>query len=368
MTLDLSTWVAAGTVLVYYLVVWYLVGRDPKRGIIVVQYDPPASLSPAMLRYVWKEGFDDRTFWAGLLSLVAKGFATLQTEGDATLVRLNHSPKHDAALSNEERFLLDRVLRPRGRKGISTDLLDEATATNAWTMASVLRRRAIGRWFIENRGTVVVGALLSVAPVYLSARLQSAQQLLPVFYALVLIVPAAFHSIVLVPHLRDLFRACKAPWRTLLRRGLWVAAGLLGSLAGVIVGSVLLGTTFGGLVLFVGLVMLGLNVVFVHLMKAPTLEGRKLLDKIEGFRKFLSSVERYPMDRPDPPSRTPGLYERYLPYAVALEVEQAWSDQFIGAETLYEWEPWLGDYYLGNWQGRPVGIKLPSHHHTARQG
>jgi uncharacterized membrane protein len=32
----------------------------------------------------------------------------------------------------------------------------------------------------------------------------------------------------------------------------------------------------------------------------------------------------------NPPEKTPELFERYLPYAFALDVEQAWSEQFSG--------------------------------------
>ena len=105
--------------------------------------------------------------------------------------------------------------------------------------------------------------------------------------------------------------------------------------------------------------MVGLDIAFLHLMRAPTAEGGKLLDDIEGFRQFLSSVEKSPMDRIDGPSRTPSLYERYLPCAVALEVEQAWSDKFLAmAESLPEWAFWEGNFCLGTWNGEPVGISL----------
>ncbi len=61
----------------------------------------------------------------------------------------------------------------------------------------------------------------------------------------------------------------------------------------------------------------------------PTKSGQELLDAIEGFREYLKSVERFPINRPDAPGVHAGLYEKYLPYAVALEVEQSWSDKFV---------------------------------------
>jgi len=57
----------------YYLSVWLLFRRVRGHRAVMPLYEAPRQLSPAMLRYIWKERFDDRTFWAGILSLVAKG-------------------------------------------------------------------------------------------------------------------------------------------------------------------------------------------------------------------------------------------------------------------------------------------------------
>ena len=70
------------------------------------------------------------------------------------------------------------------------------------------------------------------------------------------------------------------------------------------------------------------NIVFHWLLKAPTSAGRDLLDKIEGFRLFLGAVEGDRLNRLTPPEKTPELFEKYLPYAIALDCEQAWADQF----------------------------------------
>src|SRR5258705_997335 len=102
----------------YYLCAWLLFGRDPKIGVLVTKYDPPRSLSPAMIRYVWKQCFDDRTFWAGILSLVAKGLATIQSENGATRLRPLPSANSKCSLPLEEQILLDNLLRGKPRNGI----------------------------------------------------------------------------------------------------------------------------------------------------------------------------------------------------------------------------------------------------------
>jgi uncharacterized membrane protein len=92
---------------------------------------------------------------------------------------------------------------------------------------------------------------------------------------------------------------------------------------------------------------------------SPTAKGRKLRNEIEGFREFLLSVEQLPQDRIEAPGDEAGLYERYLPYALALEVEQSWCDKLVALRsTFHEGEaiPGVRPFYLGMWDGAPVEV------------
>jgi uncharacterized membrane protein len=71
-------------------------------------------------------------------------------------------------------------------------------------------------------------------------------------------------------------------------------------------------------------------------VRAPTAEGRKLLDEIEGLRMYLGVAERDEIAGLEGPgAERPPLdaarYEALLPYAVALEVEDAWTRKFTAA-------------------------------------
>jgi hypothetical protein len=84
-----------------------------------------------------------------------------------------------------------------------------------------------------------------------------------------------------------------------------------------------------------------------------------LLTEIEGFRTFLNSVERLPMGRTDQPADHAGLYEKYLPYAIALEVEQAWGDRLIALTSTFHENasvPGAEAFYPGMWNGKPLEI------------
>ena len=63
------------------------------------------------------------------------------------------------------------------------------------------------------------------------------------------------------------------------------------------------------------------------------------------------------MNREDAPSDHAGAYEKYLPYAVALEVDQKWSDKLVAlSSTFHRCEALAAahSFYLGMWNGKPV--------------
>ena len=76
-------------------------------------------------------------------------------------------------------------------------------------------------------------------------------------------------------------------------------------------------------------------IIFAALVRAPTPEGRKLMDEIEGFKLYLSVAERDELARMKRAGRPAVLdaarYEQLLPFAVALEVEDAWTAKFTAA-------------------------------------
>jgi uncharacterized membrane protein YgcG len=89
-----------------------------------------------------------------------------------------------------------------------------------------------------------------------------------------------------------------------------------------------------------------INWLFYELLKAPTRAGRELLDKIEGFRRYISVAEKAELDYKYPKGRTPELFEAYLPYALALGLEQEWCEQFA---DVFEQKGQTGYVYSPKW-------------------
>jgi len=69
-------------------------------------------------------------------------------------------------------------------------------------------------------------------------------------------------------------------------------------------------------------------VTFAIIMKRPTMRGRTLLDEMLGFKDYLEIAEKEELNLRNPPEKTPELFETYLPFALALGVDQQWSERF----------------------------------------
>jgi uncharacterized membrane protein len=78
------------------------------------------------------------------------------------------------------------------------------------------------------------------------------------------------------------------------------------------------------------LALLATNVVFFYLLPSLSFSGRGLLDEVAGFKEFLTAVDSDRLQRMDAPPKTTSLFEKFLPYALALGVEEAWTRQFEG--------------------------------------
>jgi hypothetical protein len=82
-------------------------------------------------------------------------------------------------------------------------------------------------------------------------------------------------------------------------------------------------------------------------LTVPTAEGWKRRDEIEGLKLFLRVAEADRLRVLNPPDFTPALYEKLLPYAIALGVEMVWSRRFAAAlaASQIQYEP---DWYDGS--------------------
>ncbi len=70
--------------------------------------------------------------------------------------------------------------------------------------------------------------------------------------------------------------------------------------------------------------------LFMPLMKQPSSQALQLMADIEGFGMYIRTAETKRLDLANPPERTPQEFERVMPYAVAMGLENAWGAKFAG--------------------------------------
>jgi uncharacterized membrane protein YgcG len=109
-----------------------------------------------------------------------------------------------------------------------------------------------------------------------------------------------------------------------------------------------------------GVVAVAMHILFARLLKAPTPEGRKLMDEIEGLRMYMSVAERdelKSMPGPDhPPVIDAKRYETLLPYAMALAVEEAWTHKFTAAVGMAAAQQSTPTWYHGMGTTNSMGL------------
>lgn len=248
--------------LTYFILIWWKVGRDPKAGTIIAQYEAPAGLSPAAMRFLQRRSADNKTLAATLIHTSILGHTHIDqtSKKDFTVTHLVET-QHAVSLPTEETLMLDSLF-----DGATELKLKPAAAKKVTAALSAMRsdlKTQTKHLMTFNYGYLIPGIIFAV-----------------IYGALCLVLLSLY-----APH------------------GLW------------------------GLFLFGG-GSIAIVALFTWLLHTYTKAGRKLLDEVEGFKLFLSVTEKDRLNFHNPPNKTPELFEKMLPYAVALGVEHKWSEQF----------------------------------------
>jgi hypothetical protein len=333
-------------IIIYYGFVWFVVGRDPPAGAVIPLFGPPDSMSPAATRYVEFMGFDDQGYAAAIVGLGVKGRLRIVQEDGGTRLEARDGGK---PLMADEQVLAEGLFS--NGPTLELDQINHVQIGKARTdLGRALAKAYRGRLFADNYLWSGLGLLLCIL--------------------------LQFGSFAIIDD------AHQFP-----TQGMGVAAGMMGLGGWFVMSGV--GRAFGGrFALIFGLVIIALSIagalfaLFKYnpspanlviaftllvagaiagagfpLLKAASREGRKAMDQIEGFREYLSVAEEDRLNAINAPKKTPELFERFLPYAIALSCQNAWAKQFAGvlaeagAENSTSW--YVGS---GDWRGDPVSL------------
>ncbi len=264
--------------LMWYL--WNRIGRDPRLRPITVSYEPPDALTPAELGTLIDNSPDLRDITATLVDLAIRGFIRIEERQETKLL---------------------------GFWSSSTYYLHQMKASEDWT-ALKAHERAIMKG-------IFAGADMSVVPL---SNLENR------FYAhLDGIKSSLFEQL-----LKQRYYA-RRPDRV---KQVYITIGIFVAFASFLPATWL--SEQYGIAPQTGIaagILSGLIIVgFGWIMPARTIRGARVLEKALGFEEFLTRVES---DRIQRVAKTPQLFEKFLPFAMALGVEQNWTRAFEGIYT-----------------------------------
>jgi uncharacterized membrane protein YgcG len=314
--------------LIYYSVVWWEHGRDPRRGTIIPLFAPPAGFSPAAVRYIYGMAYDRKIFAAAIVDMAVKKFLKITQAGSTyTLTRTDTNDTAD--LSSDERKIASILL---DGPGSSIELKQDNHTVIQQAISAVqttLKNEDEKTYFVTNTGWFMGGVLILIVTGLAAALLSNVPggvgALIVPFAGVVAILIFVAHWAVL--GWRTVFTGPGSrAWNIFQALFMTVVAVLFvagfGSgffeLKDAIPMGVLVALTTGGVAAY----------IFYFLLKAPTLLGAKIRDQIDGFKMFLNTAEKDRLEMLNPPQVTPEVFEKFLPYAIALDCENQWSKKF----------------------------------------
>jgi Predicted membrane protein (DUF2207) len=367
--------------LVFYVVCWLAVGRDPKIGNVAPRYEPPAGISPGVARYILTGGSDGTTLAAVLAGLAAKGVVAIQPQTGSYIVSLLNSSSillPDEASAVRTLFNVVSTVQPyaESNTGIIGDPASTAINNNTKNDAIVrpvaVPMRSAGAFAEKMNSGAAVG--LSPSP---ESQVVINPQDGAVIKEHIDALQDTFRKNLQGIYFRQNFRyagigaAATFAWAMFTaatleaQSSMFISFWLLmfTSIAGMVIGGVwtskptrpsakqrvtrvLVPVLFfgvpGAVIYFAALpqshgfvlallLSVVLNNVFFVIMRAPTARGLVMLQQLAGFSEFLLRVEQDPLDRVNTPEQRAELMNRFLPYAIALNVREGWGDKMASA-------------------------------------
>ncbi|WDQ97630.1 DUF2207 domain-containing protein [Devosia sp. J2-20] len=336
--------IAALLAAAYNALAWFRVGRDPQKGVIIPRFHAPAGFSPALVHYIHKWGFSDSgwtALTAAIFNLGVKGLITI--DNSTKNLRLARTGKQPAETLPPGEEVVFEYLQSRDAVVINKSTGPElAKRRNAFTTAITQENRLV--WFKNNTGYSVLGYLLGIG-------LLAGMVFLDILDPLWLIGSVALG--ILLSSLGGLIsKGFQKRYLSRVFIAIWVLiAGV--NIVGLAFDSLTSLTINVASVSAVSIVIV--TIVFAFLMRAPTLQGRKVMDEIDGLKMYLETAEKDRMNMSDVPPMTVERFERLLPFAIALQVEKPWSEHFE-AELARHAVVDAPDHYAPGWySGGNVG-------------
>lgn len=301
-------------------------GGDPQQNAVTVEYEPPNRLTPAECVTLVDNAVSTCAITATIADLSVKGYLTIEQKemsdspaSDHTdyVFRLAKPLTELGLLKPHERQVMTSIFVPTNPLALLSESLAQlekahealgherlvSKISRVETMAQEASDRYRAMSGVgDTRETVALSDLRDQFPLHL-ARIRDA-----IFDRL---VSDGYYA-----HRPDRTRIIYGIW------GVFVALVLAATGGGLAWMNRMAPAPLIGIGIFSGAIVLGFGWLF---MPARTRVGAQTLGRVLGFREFLSRVEKDHIQRFE---KTPELFEKNLPYAMALGVESRWAESF----------------------------------------
>ncbi len=327
--------------LAYYVYSWLNVGKDPEKGVVIPIYHPPHNYSPASMRFIERMSYDNNCFASAIINLAVKGFLTIKENSSKNYVITKTGQSADMAPG--EKALSDSLFS--SGDSITLKQSNHSRISSAISAhKSSLKNDYEKKYFIKNTAYFVIGILISiiVLSVILFSKSSAGGNPEALFFILWL-TPWTFACMAMLKQVWNHYST--GNYGGMFGSLLFVGPFLFFEVMAIIMFAALTSISLIAMLLIV----CGVNYCFYEWLKKPTYAGRKLLDKVEGFREYIELAEKQELDYKHPKGKSPELFEEYLPYALALNVEDSWARQFADVlkSTTINGEDYSPSWYSG---------------------
>lgn len=301
-------------------------GGDPQRDSATVQYGPPDNLSPAECGALLDNAIALRCVAATIVDLSVKGYLAIEpgaaggrpredTDNPGYVFHMIRPASDWEVLKAHEHAVLSAIFLPTNPLRLLMEAMTRLqTATEnspgSASKSALLRLeakttedpalRALAEAGKEAHSTVTLSEAqdhfylhrTAIANCVFDALIASGYYARRPDMVRLLYVASATMIGLLMVGIGLILAAMRTPWQS------WILSGVLTT--AIIVG-------------------------FGWFMPARSLSGVRALAKVRGFASFLARVEKDHIERME---TSPELFEKYLPYAMALRVENKWAQTF----------------------------------------
>lgn len=309
----------------FYSIMWRRRGKDPEKKPVVPLFEPPEGIEPGFAGYFREMTYGPELLAADILQLAVKGALRFAGKDDETVIFRTEKDLGELGLSPAEKSLAETLSAGAGPDGLKVTAAGAKTFHTAGQQHMKNCFQRSGAYHSGNLGAIFGGLLFFLPMIWTTLYIET-----PLFADLL--------DTILVPVL--LFLSAGLIWLAALELSKATAGRRTFSRSYVIGMAFLLFFAGGGVLLIWnslrldpvvagGYVFVSATVFFFgRILPARTERGARLAEVIEGLAMYLGTAERHRLALLNPPEETPELFEKLLPYALALGTAETWANSF----------------------------------------